>query len=234
MNKVLPILLLLSVIRLDALAAELPESVYRNAVDRGMAVYRLDENGSWADIVAFKEGKLARFGHDHVVSTNAVNGLVMIGDVYSTSRADLVVQLASLEVDLEGRRAKYGLDNNVSDSAKKGTRKNLFDKVLETTSWPGVSIHVTLADTSTESTMLDVQLQLHGVEQRIELPVSLQFTDSTLHAEGTFELVQSDYGITPYSALAGLLRVRDRVNIHFSLVARRYYFDEQTMKTADE
>jgi len=227
-------LLLLCVIRLDAVAAELPESVYRNAIARGMAVYRLDEHGSWADIVAFKEGKLARFGHDHVVSTNAVNGLVMIGDAYSTSRADLVVQLASLEVDLEGRRAKYGLDNKVSDSAKKGTRKNLFDEVLETTSWPGVSIHATLADTSTESAMLDVQLELHGVEQRFELPVSLQFTDSTLHAEGTFELVQSDYEITPYSALAGGLRVRDRVNIHFSLVAQRYYFDEQTRKTADE
>jgi hypothetical protein len=134
----------------------------------------------------------------------------------------LLVPLVNLEVDPPERRSIYGLEKDVSESAKSGTRENMLQKVLEVPKWPILMIRT---DGGPNQQTLRVQLSLHGIQKSFEVPVSLRYSEDDLQVEGTFTLAQSDYGIQPYSAFAGGLRVADNVEIHFRIVAIRYYFE---------
>ena len=101
----------------------------------------------------------------------------------------------------------------------------MLEKVLQAEHWPDVSVTASLSDNQWQASMLEVVIGLHGVRQRMELPVKLQISDDQLQVQGSFPLDQTDFGMEPYSAFAGALRVRDRIEINFSLAADRFYFD---------
>ena len=193
------------------------------AVGQDAAVYDVDSDASRADILVFKGGKLARFGHDHVISTTTINGSVTVASSFSDSTAELTVPLDTLEVDREELKKKYGIDSRLSRSAKMGTRENMLDKVLQATDWPQVSISISVIETNPENPVLNISFNMHGVKQEFKLPASLQMSDDQLHVQGAFGLKQTDYGIKPFSRMGGALRVEDGLKIHFDLLANRRY-----------
>jgi len=63
---------------------------------------------------------------------------------------------------------------------------------------------------------------LHGVsqEQQIDMQVSRPDGNSLL-ISGSFAILQTDFGIKPFSVFNGLLRVEDRLEISYRLLARK-------------
>jgi polyisoprenoid-binding protein YceI len=89
-----------------------------------------------------------------------------------------------------------------------------------------VRLHATVASPTRPLSTLAVNMTLHGVTRRLTVPVRLQVHGSRLVASGSFVLRQSDFGITPYRALGGALRVRDRIDLQFTLRGTRIASDE--------
>ena len=56
--------------------------------------------------------------------------------------------------------------------------------------------------------------------QPTQIPVNVEGLPERLGASASFVLRQSDFGITPYSALGGLLAVQDAIVIEFKLLGR--------------
>jgi len=210
MIKLFTILLLLAAT--GGLASEQPAVVY---------VFNTSE--SRADILVFKGGKLGRFGHNHVISTTEINGSIELTEDFTDSTASILVALESLEVDRQELRDYYGLETDLSTSAKMGTRKNMLVKVLESNNWPDVSIVMTVSDFTLPESTLNIEFTLHGVTRDFQLPVALQISEATVRVQGSFELLQTDYGIKPFSRMLGSLRVQNGVTIHFNLVADRQF-----------
>ena len=63
-------------------------------------------------------------------------------------------------------------------------------------------------------------LDEHGFEARTGFSGQVVFTADGLAASGEFTLLQSDFGIEPYSTLFGAIAVQDRVTVRFRIVAR--------------
>jgi hypothetical protein len=53
------------------------------------------------------------------------------------------------------------------------------------------------------------------------VPVTFSVDPTQLSAQGEFDILQSDFGIKPFSVGLGVLQVQDRLHVHFSIVARR-------------
>ena len=87
--------------------------------------------------------------------------------------------------------------------------------------WPLVRLQVTHAGGEPPDVQLNLTLELNGAEQVLQVPAQLALSADGLTATGRFTLQQSAWGIEPYSALGGGLRVADRVEIHFRLAATR-------------
>ena len=70
---------------------------------------------------------------------------------------------------------------------------------------------------------LDGVFQLHGVSRAVQITVRIdpEKTAGSLRMRGQFFVLQTDYGIKPYSALLGAVSVADRLEIWGDLVLVR-------------
>jgi len=195
---------------------------YRAAAARGEAVYRVDAAHSLVVMRVYRGGSLARFGHDHVIASRDVRGLVLRSDTASAQHADVYAPLATLSVDEPALRAQAGFDTQPTQQDIEGTKRNMLDKVLEAERFPFVSLR--LKDVGGEPPALSVSaaITLHGQTATIPLTVTLETPSAEqLYARGRFSVKQSDFGIVPLSLLGGALRVEDRLDIEFELAAAR-------------
>jgi len=197
--------------------AEFPERDYRQTAAQGQAVYRVDAAQSLVAIEVRRAGSLARLGHDHIVASHAVTGFV----APRQGRADLYVELARLTVDEAALRAEAGFETQPSASDIEGTRANMLEKVLESSRFPFALIAVTGVDAGQRSATLAVTLTLHGNTRTLQVPAEVEVDADRLNVAGRFAFEQTDFGITPYSLLGGAIAVRNEVDLHFRIVARR-------------
>lgn len=200
----------------------LPESDYRQALERGEAVYRIVPDQSLVVVRVYRGGRLARLGHDHVVASRAIEGLVLLARELPAARADLLLALDSLSVDEPALRAAAGLDTAPSAADIDGTRRNMLDKTLQAGQFPFVGIALHYAGGALPAVTLDTAITLHGVTRNQPVAVTVDADGETLQARGTLALRQTDFGITPFSVFGGALEVQDQLDIEFTLNARRW------------
>lgn len=191
----------------------LDETYYRDAGERGRPVYRIEPGDSLVLIRAYRGGRLAKIGHDHVISGRELRGFVDP----ETGRCDLYVAVASLAVDDPAQRAEAGFESTPSEFDIAGTRSNMLDKVLEAERFPFVVIHVE----SVSPTALGARMSLHGVTRPLRIPAKIEQSPERLEVTGSFALKQSDFGIEPFSVLGGALTVQDQVELSFTIRAVR-------------
>lgn len=197
-----------------------PAADYVRAAAAGEPVLRVDPARSLAVVHVDRAGPLARFGHEHVVASHDLHGYVRLAHAGGRVRADLYAPLAALAVDEPRLRAEAGLDTRPAPSDIEGTRRNMLDKVLEAQDYPYVVVRLRPRAVGGESATLEAEVSLHGRTRTLPVAVRLERPDArTLRARGRFALAQSDFGIAPYSALGGALRVADRLEVAFTVYA---------------
>lgn len=190
----------------------------------GAAHYVVNAELSDVRFLVYRAGALASFGHDHVIQAKDIRGDVYLADDFQTSGFRLNLPVAGFVVDDPKARSVEGPDfaKQPSDAAIDGTRKNMLGPdLLDAAHFPEVSIRsVRLLgpDWGPDAT---VRIELRGVTRDMSVPISVERNGDTLSVHGAFDLKQSDFGITPFSALGGGLQVADTLRVRFHLVAQK-------------
>ena len=204
--------------RTDAQASgALPDGDYAGLVAQGKSVYRVDPAASLVVMEVRRGGSLARLGHDHVVASHDVTGLL----APDAGRADFLVPLDALVVDEPALRAEAGFDTQPSAAAVEGTRRNMLDKVLEADRHPVASITVRGAFPGAGPQRFPLAITLHGTTVAVEAIARVEMDPDEVTVTGTAAIDQSRFGITPFAVLGGALTVQDRVDVRFRIRARR-------------
>lgn len=178
--------------------------------------YRIDARKSQFFVQAEGGGVLGAFAHDHKLAVKDFSGTVR-----GISRG---LQLASFDLSIVAD--SLTLVDNVSESDRKEIEASMKQKVLETARFPTISfrsIGVTVDGTKDASSSVRVvgNLWLHGVGHKITIPMTVAVQGDSLRAIGTTKLHQTHYGIEPYTAAIGTIRVKDEVTLSFDIVATR-------------
>ena len=106
---------------------------------------------------------------------------------------------------------------------KKITAANMLGaRGLDSKNHHGVWIIGEVAQASGEEVLLALTIQLHGYEVHMRTPAIIRTSAggtlaSGITIAGMLVLNQSDFGITPFSALGGALVVKDRVEVRFNI-----------------
>jgi polyisoprenoid-binding protein YceI len=161
-------------------------------------------------------------GHAHGVVGRLASGKGPLGD--GKKLGELVFDLTSFAADDPPARRYVGLEGDVSDSDRQSvTRTMLGKKVLDTAKYPTATYTITSITPLDNQAMaapgdyqVDGELDLHGVKRpvRFRAKVEHDAAKETFRVRGEFSLRQTDYGITPYSALLGTLRVKNELRIY--------------------
>jgi polyisoprenoid-binding protein YceI len=212
-----------------AASAASAEVWYQQARAAGREVLTIDAAQSLIVVTVRRGGALARLGHDHVVASRSVTGLVAPQD----GRADFQFRLDKMTVDETALRREAALQTEPDAEAIAATRVNMLTKVLDAERYPLVLLHAqrpaagakTSSSTSgaaltQEQQQLRLSITFHGVQREVTLPVTIERSAGGLVASGVLQLRQSEFGITPMSIMGGAMRVEDAMELRFRLVAR--------------
>ncbi|HEY1290752.1 MAG TPA: YceI family protein [Burkholderiales bacterium] len=194
-------------------APDLDAAHYRDAVQRGAKVYGAEPGDSLVVVRVYRGGRLAKLGHDHVVSTRDVHGFIDADQ----GRGDFYAGVESLTVDDPAQRAAAGFTSTPSESDIAGTRSNMLEKVLEAERFPFVALRVRKVEQGT----LQGELALHGVTRPLRIPAKIDAGADHLEVSGSFAINQTDFGIEPFSVFGGALAVQDRIDLSFTIRAGR-------------
>lgn len=183
---------------------------------QGVQVLHIVPQESLLTITVRRGGALARLGHDHVIASRSLQGVV----APAPGRAAFQFRLDEMSVDEESLRQAAGLTTTPSADAIAGTRHNMLVRVLEAERYPWVRID---ARRTGNKEVLEADITLHGVTRTVQLPVRIeQAADGRrLQASGSLLLKQSDFGIVPFAVLGGAMAVQDQMELAFRITARQ-------------
>lgn len=214
-----------------ALTAPVPDTDLRaeyQALAPNSTVYAVDPAASRVRIFVFRAGAAARLGHNHVLSAPKFEGYVSVpSEQAADARFELRVPLAELVVDDPDLRREtagnFSGERSADDIA--GTRRNMLGtRGLSADQFPIVRLRSVTVEGDWPVLVAQVEVTLHGVTRAQAVMLRVERSPTQLQVDGQFTLRQSDFGITPFSALGGLMKVQDSVAIEFKLVMRQESF----------
>lgn len=155
-------------------------------------------------VKTYREGVVSKAGHDLVIDVTSWQATVTSGEDSTPVSVELSADPRSLRV-----RDGHGGAKALSDKDRGDITKNIEKKVL---GGDAIEFRSTGVDRPGDDGRLHVsgELRLAGTARPVSF--ALRRRDEG-RAEGVGPLRQSDWGIEPYTALMGMLKVRDDIEI---------------------
>jgi polyisoprenoid-binding protein YceI len=124
--------------------------------------------------------------------------------------------------DPEARRAAGSeFPPDVPDADREATRGNMLRAVLDAERFPVITLRsVSIAGPPTNPQVM-ARITIRNASRDVLLQPTVSIETDRLIVRGELDLLQSDFGIKPFSAVLGALTVQDRLHVKFDVVARR-------------
>jgi polyisoprenoid-binding protein YceI len=156
-----------------------------------------------------REGAASRVGHD-VTLRAARWSATMSVDARAPGRSSVQADIdaGSLVV-----RDASGGALALTDSQRQEIERNTREKVLHSDKHHTITFASTAVSGDNSRASVTGDLTINGVTRQTTLDVRVKTPAGLLRMSGATTVVQTDFGIKPYSALLGALRVRDLVEV---------------------
>jgi hypothetical protein len=192
------------------------------AIPAGARVYVVDPQASQVTIQVRRAGPLARLGHNHVITSADESGLAWTTGVPAQSGFVVRMPVSGLVVDDPEARAAAGPDfpGEVPADAREGTKRNMLrPEVLDGDRYPEIVVRADAFGGTWERPVAEARITLRDQARPVSVPLAIQRDDVALVARGSFQVLQSDFGITPFSVAGGAIQVADQVQVSFEIRA---------------
>jgi polyisoprenoid-binding protein YceI len=176
----------------------LPTGRYRLGTESGRIVLR-----------TFRDGLASTAGHDLVIELPRWSGELVVDDDKTPESLEVHITIDALVVRDGSGGLKPLTDRDRREISTTARRQ------LSTDQHPEAVYTATGFEMSGDNGVIEGNLTIRGVTRPLRLQVS-QPEPGTYRGTGT--LVQSAYGIKPYTAFFGALKVRDAVDIEVNAV----------------
>jgi polyisoprenoid-binding protein YceI len=160
--------------------------------------YKLGPDNASLHVETGRSGAAAKAGHDLIIDVTSWEATLEVGDSSSLS---LSADPSSLRVR-EGKGGMQALKDDDKDDIHKTIDKDVLKK-------KDISFQSSSVEPAGEGLKISGDLELGGKSKSITFDVN----ESGGTVSGSADLKQSDWGIKPYSALFGALKVNDEVTV---------------------
>ncbi|WP_113704145.1 YceI family protein [Nonomuraea lactucae] len=156
-----------------------------------------------------RTGLGAKAGHDLTIEVTRWHGDVML-DPADPARCSVTV-----EVDAGSFEVREGVGGlkPLTSSDRGEIEKIIREKILDTRRHPTITFRSTRVEGSAESFRVEGDVTILGVTR----PVVVRGALDEGRVRGSAAIVQTRWGIRPYSALFGALKLSDEVGVRFDV-----------------
>jgi polyisoprenoid-binding protein YceI len=163
-----------------------------------------------------RSGVFGFAGHDHEIAAPVAEGEIVL-DRTDLTKSTIVAVFDATALRVTGK-------GEPADDVPEVQRVMLSDQVLDVEKYPKITFRsgkISVTDRSGRLALrVDGELTLHGITRPMSVPVDATLTSNGLTATGRVTVRQTDFGIRPVAAGAGTVKVKDEVEIVFSIVGR--------------
>ena len=173
-------------------------------------------------LLTFREGPMARLGHNHVITTTALTGTAWLTDDLGDALVRIVIPASGLVVDAPEARAQEGeaFSDPIPEADVAATRENMLGaQLLRADDYPFV--RATCGDFAAAAGTIDCEIEIAGNPALLTLPVDIEVEDRVVSARGEVTVTHAQLGLEPFSAAGGAIRVADGITLRFDIVAQR-------------
>lgn len=184
--------------------------------------YAIDSENSILRVYVGRAGLLARMGHNHVMYTREISGQILLAPNLENSSASFSFPVSSLVVDeqSERERAGDGFQSRPSESAIQGTRENMMgEDVLNADAFPAIAATMKVLSVSGDQWLFLVELDFQGSVFSQEIPAQVELSGTELSVNASFTIEHGDIGLSPFTAVGGMLRVAEAMDFELQIVA---------------
>jgi len=171
--------------------------------------YALGPETGWLFVHTTRSGLGAMAGHDLTIEVTRWRGWAVV-DLADPAKCSVTVEA---EVDsLEVREGTGGL-KELTDSDRAEIKRNIREKVLRSVHFPTITFRSSRFEGTPESFRCEGDLTIADVRR----PITLNCRLSDGRVLGSATVKQSRWGIRPFSAFFGALRIDDDVEVRFDV-----------------
>ena len=185
--------------------------------------YRVDDQASQVLILVYRDGRMARLGHNHVLRVRQLSGEVVVPKDIANTTFTLEFPVAAMSIDETAMRAEQGEDFKATIDAASidGTRGHMLgDKLLDATHFPVIRLQSGPLTNDGDHWTATLSITVRDHVATVVVPVTLTLDSESLSASGEFDLTHSQLGLTPYSVGLGAIRVAETMHVRFHVLAR--------------
>jgi len=151
----------------------------------------------------------AKLAHDLILTATKWNGTLNVdGDNPAASSANLTIDARSIEIV----EAVGGM-KSLSDKDRRDIGKNIDEKVLETGKFPELKFESTSVSGSEPNFTAAGNMTIKGTTRPVNVALNVNGTTVT----GKTSISQKDFGIKPFSAMMGAIKLRDDVELELTV-----------------
>jgi polyisoprenoid-binding protein YceI len=179
-------------------------------------LYSIDAKASLFTVHALASGMVAVVAHSPKFAIRGLHGAAnFVPGSTDDSSLELAIKLNSLDIMDE-----------VSAAERREIEKVMFNEVLECDRYPIAEFKSTLV-TSTKNgenmyrMIVFGDLTLHGITRGLKFESTVMIGEETLKAQGSFSLLQTDFGLKIASVAGGSLKLKDELKCTFFIIAKR-------------
>jgi len=187
------------------------------------ARFKVVASESMLQIKVYRAGRMARLGHNHVISSRHLGGEVLVPDELPRSRASLYLPVASMVVDdpLLRQEAGEGFEYPLSEQDREATRANMLgERLLNAVGHPYIYIQVLAVQEAEEGLSATIQLTVLDKQLSKQVPVEFSSTACAMSVSSSFELRHAELGLEAFSVLGGALQVQDMIQVDVDVLAK--------------
>ena len=174
--------------------------------------YCLDTNSGNLNVYTFKEGLLSKLAHDLLIDVTGFKVNLEVPNAgFASGSLELEIQANSLKVVCalkDGERTDALKEKDIAD-----IERDMGVKVLHPDKYPTATFCSKTIQEKDGGYKINGDLSLHGVTKSIDFDIDANGE----HIKGMITLLQKDYGIKPFKAMMGTLKIKNEINIDFDL-----------------
>ncbi len=162
-------------------------------------------------------------GHQHAVEAKLLTSRLVLGAEKDAGK--LVFDMQSFDADTDAARKRLGLKGSTDEATRRAVNENMRSSaVLDVAKYPAATYEVVSSKATGEISpsglptyRLEGNFTLHGVTQPQAITVQVDKVRGWLHIRGGFAILQTSFGIKPYSKALGAIGVADELKIYGEL-----------------
>jgi polyisoprenoid-binding protein YceI len=185
--------------------------------ETGVVHYRLVPDESKFTVQAFAEGLFSAFGHDPVLAIKDFRGEVQfVPGSFESASLNITIKADSIL-----------LTNEVKEKDRSEIEQTMREQVLEIDKYPEIAfvssnISVTRLAEGRYRARVIGDLTFHGATQKnLWITSEVNVSGESLSARGEFSLKQTDFGIKPFSAVGGTIKLKNELKFTFDIAGKK-------------